>query len=78
LFLGEAIVSCEGVVRGGRLIRSIVKTEADRQGRPRRGLAFGGTDICEGSGLGNEGGELGGKRARQRDRTRSESRTRGV
>ena len=28
LFLGEAMVSCEGVVRGGRLVRSIVKTEA--------------------------------------------------
>ena len=35
--LGEAIVSCEGVVRGGRLIRSIVKAEAGRQGQTAAG-----------------------------------------
>ena len=27
MFLGEAIISCDGVVRGGRFIRSIVKAE---------------------------------------------------
>jgi hypothetical protein len=37
MFLGEAIVSCGGVVRGGGLIRSIVKTKGWSTGADRGG-----------------------------------------